>query len=280
MTEGSRAKSDAENSVKRGPAKPLFDRRINSETDIGEIPPVNFGRRRADFVIDLAEGSSSRAVLRQTHHHPPTLPRRIGLRCVRRALDVATALVALAITAPVFIAVALAAKCSTRGPVFFTQERVGRNGHLFTCLKFRSMYPDADDRLVELLSHDDEFRTQWLEMQKAENDPRITPIGRWLRKTSLDELPQLINVLRGEMSIVGPRPIVPEETERYGDAMPIVLRVRPGLTGLWQVSGRNALPYADRIALDLRYVNEQSLALDAKILARTITTVITGDGAH
>jgi exopolysaccharide production protein ExoY len=237
---------------------------------------------RDDFVIDLRDGAGGHIYLRSMapdvrgDEGGSTKPR---LAAVRRMLDIGTASTALLLLLPVFAVVCGAAKLSRTGPIFFSQERVGRQGRIFRCIKFRSMYPDADERLAELLRDDADFRQAWLTHHKVANDPRVTPVGRWLRKTSLDELPQLINVLRGEMSIIGPRPVVPAESVRYGEALPKVLSVRPGLTGLWQCSGRNSLSYAERIALDVRYVERQSVVLDARILVKTVRAILTGHGA-
>jgi exopolysaccharide production protein ExoY len=165
-------------------------------------------------------------------------------------------------------------------PIFFGHYRVGRDGELFRCLKFRSMYRDADRMLKELLETDPQARAEWDRDQKLANDPRITPVGHFLRKTSLDELPQLFNVLRGEMSLVGPRPITNGELARYGAARWHYLSVQPGMTGLWQVSGRNNTTYDERVALDRRYVEARSIRLDLSILFRTIKVVVARDGAR
>ena len=165
-------------------------------------------------------------------------------------------------------------------PVLFGHYRVGRNGRLFRCLKFRTMYRESQQMLTELLERDPAARAQWERDQKLVDDPRVTPIGRFLRRTSLDELPQLINVLRGEMQLVGPRPITVGELTRYGRVRWHYLSVTPGITGLWQVSGRNNTSYDERVALDARYVEERSLGLDLRILLRTVAVVLRRDGAH
>lgn len=164
-------------------------------------------------------------------------------------------------------------------PVLFAHYRVGRNGRLFRCLKFRTMYRGSQQILSDLLASDAVARAQWQRDQKLADDPRITPVGRFLRHTSLDELPQLLNVLRGEMSLVGPRPITVGELTRYGGARWHYLSVTPGMTGLWQVSGRNRTSYARRVALDQRYVEQRSLAMDLRILLRTVGVVLRRDGA-
>ena len=165
------------------------------------------------------------------------------------------------------------------GPALFAHWRVGQRGRLFRCLKFRSMVQNADQVLGELLERDPAARAEWERDQKLRDDPRVLRIGRLLRRTSLDELPQLLNVLRGEMHLVGPRPVVVQEIPRYGDSKRHYLSVKPGMTGLWQVSGRNNLSYAQRVALDRQYVEQRSPLLDGAILLRTVKVLITRDGA-
>ena len=157
--------------------------------------------------------------------------------------------------------------------MFFAHTRVGRHGRLFRCFKFRTMVPNAAEVLAELLARDPAARAEWARDRKLRNDPRITPIGRLLRKTSLDELPQLFNVLRGEMSLVGPRPVMPDELERYGEAQDRLSQVRPGLTGLWQISGRNDVDYERRVHLDAWYVRNWTFWYDILILFRTLLVV-------
>lgn len=165
-------------------------------------------------------------------------------------------------------------------PLFFGHYRVGKNGKLFRCLKFRSMRRDADAVLQKILAEDASARAEWNKDQKLVNDPRITPVGRFLRKTSLDELPQLFNVLRGEMSLVGPRPITLSELERYGNSRWHYVKVRPGMTGLWQVSGRNNTTYAERVDFDREYVETRSWIGDFVILVKTLRVVVQRDGAR
>lgn len=165
-------------------------------------------------------------------------------------------------------------------PLFFGHYRVGRDGKLFKCLKFRSMRRDADAVFQKILSEDASARAEWDKDQKLLNDPRITPVGRFLRKTSLDELPQLFNVLKGEMSLVGPRPITLSELERYGNSRWHYVKVRPGMTGLWQLSGRNNTTYAERVGFDREYVETRSLAGDFIILVKTLRVVVQRDGAR
>ncbi len=198
----------------------------------------------------------------------------------KRGLDLAAALGMLLLCLPVFLAVAVCVAVD-RGPVFYAHERVGRGGRRFGCLKFRSMVPEADARLAALLAADPAARTEWAARRKLRRDPRVTWIGRFLRASSLDELPQLINVLRGEMSLVGPRPVLAAElAAHYGAAAEHYQSVRPGITGLWQVSGRSDTSYATRVALDVRYATNPSLLTDLRILLRTPAAVLLRRGAY
>ncbi len=180
------------------------------------------------------------------------------------------------------LVVAAAVRLTTHGPAFFVHQRVGRSGQMFPCLKFRSMWPDAQERLDDILAVNAELRSEWELTQKLRNDPRVTPVGRVLRKSNLDELPQILNVLVGQMSIVGPRPITPAETERYGDGIATVLSVKPGITGLWQVSGRSDLSYDQRVELDIAYVVQRSFLRDLVICLKTAGAMIhpSTDGAY
>ena len=175
---------------------------------------------------------------------------------------------------PFFLLISLLIKLSSRGPIFFLQERIGKNNIPFKCIKFRTMHPEAKDILENLLMKDEKLRMEFEQTHKIKNDPRITTIGKLLRKTSLDELPQFINVLKNEMSIVGPRPIVNKEKNKYGKNLKKVLSVRPGITGLWQVSGRNNLTYKTRVRLDLNYVENYNFLMDIRILIRTIGVIL------
>lgn len=166
------------------------------------------------------------------------------------------------------------------GDALFSHERIGRNGKPFRCLKFRTMVPDAKERLEALLASDPEARAEWERDHKLTNDPRITRLGAFLRKTSLDELPQFFNVLKGEMSLVGPRPITAEECKKYGESYDLYIRFRPGITGIWQVSGRNNISYPARVALDSQYALNQSIYFDFVILLRTFGVIATGVGAR
>jgi exopolysaccharide biosynthesis polyprenyl glycosylphosphotransferase len=197
-------------------------------------------------------------------------------RAGKRFFDISGSLVLLLLFAPLILVSAIRIKLHDRGPVFFKQERTGRDGTTFRCLKFRSMVVDAEARLAELhtqIGYEDG-------LFKMEDDPRITRPGRWLRRYSIDELPQLINVLRGEMSLVGPRPPLPTEVARYAKDTVRRLRVRPGMTGLWQVSGRANLAFDEAIRLDLYYVDNWSMLQDLSILARTLGAVLGSRGAY
>ena len=199
---------------------------------------------------------------------------------LKRAGDVAAALATLVFVLPLMLAVAAAIKLQDGGPVFFRHNRCGRDGASFGLWKFRTMRVDAAERLAGLLAEDPEAEAEWIRTRKLRCDPRVTRLGRVLRKTSLDELPQLLNILRGEMSVVGPRPIMREELDAYGAARAAYEAVRPGVTGLWQVSGRNELSFEARVALDAAYVRGWSLLADAAILARTVPVVLTARGAY
>ncbi len=166
------------------------------------------------------------------------------------------------------------------GPAIFAHQRVGQSGRMFPCFKFRTMHVDAEQQLRDLLARDPAARAEWEREFKLRNDPRITGIGHFLRRTSLDELPQLFNVIRGEMSLVGPRPVIRAELERYGDDVDYFLMVRPGMTGLWQVSGRNDVDYETRVYLDTWYVKNWSLWYDIAILFKTVRVVLARKGAY
>lgn len=201
-------------------------------------------------------------------------------RFQKRVLDALVAAVAAVALSPAMLVLAALIKATGRGPVFYRQTRLGRNGRPFRIWKFRSMYADAESRLGKLLASNPAAAKEWSETQKLRNDPRVTPLGRFMRKTSLDEIPQLLNVLAGEMSIIGPRPIVKEEKVHYGKKYDIVSSVRPGITGLWQVSGRSDTDYIQRVALDAYYVLDWSPWMDFWILIRTIYAVVLMRGAR
>jgi lipopolysaccharide/colanic/teichoic acid biosynthesis glycosyltransferase len=215
---------------------------------------------------------------------PPafTKPRRLSFfeRAAKRGLDIVGALVFFILFGPLYLLVALGVGISMGRPVHFWQTRLGENGQRFRFYKFRSMVRNSDDVLDEFLSRNDMARTEWDTFQKLEKDPRITPIGQFIRKLSLDELPQFWNVLKGDMSLVGPRPCMERQRSLYGKGWEHYCAMRPGITGLWQVSGRNRLSYARRVELDVEYINNWSLWLDFKILLRTVRAVVTGEGSR
>jgi exopolysaccharide production protein ExoY len=196
------------------------------------------------------------------------------------ALNQAAALVLLIVLAPLMAMVAFLIWRRDGAPFLFAHFRVGHDGKLFRCLKFRSMLRDSERVLADLLRDDAQARAEWARDHKLADDPRVTAIGRLLRRTSLDELPQLFNVLRGEMCLVGPRPITVAELKRYGKVRWHYLMVRPGITGLWQVSGRSNTTYEQRVELDRHYVEQRSLLGDARILCRTVRVVLLREGAH
>ncbi len=192
----------------------------------------------------------------------------------KNLLDFLFSIIFLIASLPFFLVISILIKLSSRGPIFFLQERIGKNNIPFKCIKFRTMHPEAKDILENLLMKDEKLKIEFEKNHKIKNDPRITTIGKLLRKTSLDELPQFINVLKNEMSIVGPRPIVDKEKKKYGKNLQKVLSVRPGITGLWQVSGRNNLTYKTRVKLDLIYIENYSLLMDIRILIRTFGVML------
>ena len=199
----------------------------------------------------------------------------------KRALDVLGAIVLAVVFSPLILAVVILALIRREpGSVMYKHRRIGQDGHAFECLKFRTMVPNADRVLRELLERDPAIKAEWVRDHKLRCDPRVTRLGRFLRRTSLDELPQLWNVVRGEMSLVGPRPVVREELLRYGRNARAYLSAKPGITGLWQVKGRNDTDYRRRVVLDTYYVRNRNLLLDLYILFKTTRVVLGGSGAY
>ena len=199
---------------------------------------------------------------------------------MKRILDCVASGTLLLLLSPVFATIAIAIKLTSRGPIFFGHRRLGRENQPFQMLKFRTMVADADKILASYLEEHQEERLEWQRHHKLRNDPRITRVGRWLRRYSLDELPQLLNVFVGQMSLVGPRPIMEVEILKYGSSYGLYARVLPGITGLWQVPGRNNTTYEERIDFDSYYVCNRSIWLDLYILIRTIRVVLTAEGAY
>ncbi|TPJ52279.1 sugar transferase [Mesorhizobium sp. B2-7-1] len=205
-----------------------------------------------------------------------TGPRPLGGRG-KRLVDVVVASTAIVLVSPVLLLIPLLIKLTTGGSVFFVHRRVGFNGRTFNCYKFRTMMPDAEEVLQRYLSTDPQAAQEWIANQKLKHDPRILFFGKMLRKSSLDELPQLFNILRGDMSCVGPRPVVADELRRYGSASSEYLKARPGLTGLWQINGRSTTEYSYRVLLDTQYVQTWSLARDVWIMLWTIPAMMRFD---
>jgi Undecaprenyl-phosphate galactose phosphotransferase WbaP len=205
--------------------------------------------------------------------------RRWPARLTKRLFDLSVAAVLLILLSPLMLIIAVALKWEG-GHVLFAHTRVGKNSRAFRCFKFRSMVPDAEAKLQKLLQSNSQLKLQWDKEHKLKDDPRISKLGAFLRRTSLDELPQLFNVLKSEMSLVGPRPIVREELQKYGLEKSYYLMVRPGMTGLWQVSGRNDVDYETRVYLDAWYVKNWSLWYDLAILFKTIKVVLWRNGAY
>ena len=201
----------------------------------------------------------------------------------KRVFDILFSLMALLLGLPFFIVIAFLIKFSSKGPIFYCSSRLGHKGRLFKFWKFRSMYCDADSRLQHLLKQQPELNREWQKFFKLKNDPRLTYLGRLIRKTSLDELPQFWNVLKGDLSIVGPRPYLPREEKRIkeliGSNIDVLLSVKPGLTGIWQTSGSSALSFEKRIELDLSYVRTRSFLLDIQLIVKTIPEMISSKGA-
>ena len=206
-------------------------------------------------------------------------PRPIGLTS-KRVIDIILAVSGIILLAPLLIICFVVTVATSPGPALFRHKRVGFNGKYFDCLKFRTMVTDAPERLRQLLDSDPVAAAEWAANRKLRHDPRVTAIGDILRKSSLDELPQLFNVLKGDMSIVGPRPVTEDELVRYSSAISAYLACRPGITGLWQVSGRSSTTYRKRIACDTFYARKWSMALDAKIVIVTIPALLLSDNAY
>lgn len=196
-----------------------------------------------------------------------------------RFFDIALALAVLVLVAPLMLITAIVIRMTSPGPVLFVHKRIGRHGDTFGCCKFRTMATDADRRLADLLERDPIARAEWQRDQKLRDDPRITAIGQFLRRSSIDELPQIFNVLNGTMSWVGPRPIVQAEVDRYGHHFSQYCTVRPGITGLWQVSGRSNTSYRRRVAMDVVYVRRRNVMLNSVIIARTVPAVLLQRGS-
>lgn len=220
----------------------------------------------------LVSGKSLRAILRRGVL--PYLVDSLHGETAKRTFDIVFSLTVLVVFSPLYLLLILLVAMSSPGPIFYVQERVGKKYRRFDCIKFRTMVENADNVLEQMMERSPRLRREFHENFKLRRDPRITWIGRFLRITSLDEFPQFWNVLKGDMSVVGPRPLVVEELPKYGKYMDRVLTTRPGITGLWQVSGRNDIPYPRRVQIDVYYVNSRSLWMDFWIIVKTIGVVI------
>lgn len=199
---------------------------------------------------------------------------------LKRVLDILICSAALPAILPLWLLMSLLIRLDSKGPAIYRHERIGRNGRPFQIYKFRTMTTDADALLEKYLAENPDLAEEWAKSQKLRRDPRLTRIGRFLRKTSLDELPQVLNIFLGQMTLVGPRPIVASETSKYGRYFDEYCSVRPGLTGLWQTSGRNNTTYSQRVAYDHYYINHWSVWLDIWIMAKTIPVALSGRGAY
>lgn len=234
---------------------------------------MSISREEADSYIDLHSHKPASSTDSDPQGGPLGGP-------AKRIFDVVMAAVGLLACAPLFAVVALIVRFSSPGPIFFRHTRIGFDGKPFDCTKFRTMHVDADAQLAAHLKANPAARAEFEEYRKLKKDPRIVPvIGHFLRKTSLDELPQLINVLKGEMSLVGPRPVTQPEVARYGATRAAYQSTRPGITGLWQVSGRNTLSFDERVEIDKRYVANWSFGRDIGILFKTVKVLLIRDGA-
>jgi exopolysaccharide production protein ExoY len=228
-------------------------------------------RRRADSRSEWNVAAAESGV--------PTASAPVGGH-TKRCFDIAAAASTLLFLLPLFCLIALAIKLMDPGPVLFRHRRIGRHGVPFDCLKFRTMVVDGDQALRRHLATNRAAAMEWEAKQKLTEDPRITALGAILRKSSLDELPQLLNILKGEMSVVGPRPIVAAEMPKYGDCIAHYMRARPGLTGAWQVSGRTDIDYSSRVRLDRDYVESWAIQRDLLIIVKTVRVVVTARGSY
>ena len=267
----------AEALVRKGAARPhLIQKELHMTFD-GSNPEltadaISFNEAAPPRAQPSVRQAPARTVVRFAARSRTYLP-------LKRLLDIAGALAIGLVFSPLLLVIAIRMGLE-EGPILFRHRRIGQGGRSFDCLKFRTMVPNAEHILHNLLERDPEAQAEWLRDHKLRFDPRVTRLGRFLRKTSLDELPQLWNVIRGDMSLVGPRPIVKEEMLRYGRYLHSYLAVKPGITGLWQVTGRNDTNYRRRVVMDTYYVRKQSLIMDIRILFKTVRVVLHGSGAY
>lgn len=244
---------------------------MQSEEHISAVVPALGSFGAADFAIPSE---------RRTRPSVPSPAETFAYSRVKRLIDIVLVLLAAPLWVPLCMVLSLMVRFTSPGPVFFSHRRIGHRGVFFSMWKFRTMCVNSAEILELHLAAHPEDRAEWIATHKLKNDPRVTRMGRWLRQTSLDELPQLWNVLMGQMTLVGPRPIVAAEAEKYGTDLAYLLAVKPGITGLWQTSGRSTLSYDERVALDRRYVEEWSLETDMLLLLRTVNKVASSEGAY
>lgn len=244
-----------------------------------DFAPEEFGSRDfspMDYALpDFVDPRVFRLIAARTANGEASPRARSLYDLSKRGLDISLSFSLLLLASPLVMLIAILVKATSRGPVFFSHRRLGHNGKEFDCLKFRTMSADAEERLKQ----DPQLRRRFEEKFKLEDDPRITPLGALLRRTSLDELPQLFHVLRGEMSLVGPRPIVENELGKYSIYANKLLSVKPGLSGLWQVCGRSHTTYPQRVMMDMHYIDHRCLSLDVQLLLLTASAVIRKSGA-
>ncbi len=242
---------------------------VSGVKDVNGVKHVNGvkGRNGVEVQSDLVEITGP--LLYARSRHPVS----------KRIIDLVGALLGMIVVLPLGLLVALMIKLDSRGPALFCQTRMGRHGRPFKMLKFRTMYLDAEERLDDLLHANPALRAEYETYHKLQNDPRVTWIGRLLRKFSLDELPQLWNVIRGEMSLVGPRPYLPRERHKMNGAERVILNVTPGLTGYWQVHARNGVCFQERLEMDIHYIQVRSMWMDLTLMARTVSVVLHGKDA-
>jgi exopolysaccharide biosynthesis polyprenyl glycosylphosphotransferase len=261
----------------RQPGTGLWEANDRRTLDLLELPPVERDQMSLGLVIDLTSTEPQLELIhsRPIHHRIHRAP--AWQRGLKRSIDIVGSLVLLVLLSPLFLITSLAIALTSRGPILFSQERVGYMGRRFRFLKFRSMCHDAEERkgeLLELNHHD------YGPIFKVRDDPRMTPVGKLIRRLSIDELPQLFHVLTGDMSLVGPRPPLPDEVATYGRREALRLTVKPGMTCIWQVSGRSELDFDTWVDMDLEYIRSWSLWLDLKLLFRTVPAVVSGRGAY
>ncbi|WP_245817733.1 sugar transferase [Granulicella rosea] len=246
-----------------------------------ELPGVQLASATADLYDYTMATGGSRSQPREGVRGAESLPSaHFRYRIVKRTTDIVLILMALPILLPALLIVGLLVRLTSPGPTFFSHRRICHNGAFFSMWKFRTMCVNSTEVLDRYLKKHPKARAEWNRSHKLKHDPRITPLGRFLRRSSLDELPQVWNVITGQMSLVGPRPIVAQEVEKYREQFTFYTRVKPGVTGLWQVSGRSKLTYDERVNLDADYVQRWSLRRDLWILLRTFLAVVNKDGAY